>query len=213
MSTIDPFKYKVLLAELEALKEKKGPIPKFIKKIFTISDKFSIRPENMESTRYAFMLVTRAINYHTGVRTITRAMDEKIEYAARMLCNSKTITPDNILETFKFWKVLLTFYPRSLKQLLNTEPLVEVLKLASHSYDISLSYTRELHSVTTNARVFVKLYLLSTIGPQSTILAYLGNTDRLYTAEIIPELEEHLQNIQLILKEAHEQHRLSSTTI
>ena len=213
MSTIDHFKYKALLAELESIKGTIGPIKTFINKVFIISNNLSAMPENRESTRYAFILITRASFYSTAARKLTKIVEQKLIDVARVLCNYEVVTEGNILETYEFWKSTIRFSPSTLTELFRIEALLNVLERASHSYEVYVYGIRELNAMYYNSKAIIKLYLLGAIGPKSLIFNSLQNKDSFDSSKAIPALEEHLSNIQIILKEAHEQHSRGSTTI
>ena len=212
MSTIDYFKYKALLAELETLKETKGPITKFINKVYSLSESLSTLPDNRESTRYAFMLITKAISYSAGVRSANKKITNTLDNTARNLTNSKEVTHLNVLETYEFWKDTLNFYPNTLEDLHRIEEILEIIN-GKKFYYISVYGIRALSGLDYNYAGLFKLYLIAAFGPDSLILKSLSNKTSIDTAQTISVLEEHLHKIKIILEEAHEQHSRGSTAV
>ena len=139
------------------------------------------------------------------------AIFNQVEYIAKYLLNCDILTEDNVLETYEFWDQTLNFSPTHLADLLRIESLMSILE-GKHTYSIYCYNIRELFSLELSSVQFVKLFMLSTVGPDSLIIKALGPTT-MDTARIISVVEPHLQNIQLILKEAHEQHSRSSDAV
>ena len=212
MSTIDYFKYKALLAELETLKETKGPITKFINRVYSLSNELSILADYRESTRHAFILITKAISYSSGVRSVNKKITNALNNTEKGLTNFKEVTSLNILETYEFWKNTINFYPTNLEDLHRIEKILEVIN-EKKSYYISVYGIRALSDLDYNYMGLFKLYLIATFGPDSLILKNLNNKTNIDTAQTISVLEEHLHKIKIILEEAHEQHSRGSTTI
>lgn len=211
MSAIDYFKYKALLSELENKKDTKLKISRFISKVFELSDSLSTLRTDRESTRYAFILITKAISYNQSANKCKKAIFNQVESIARYLLNFDILTEDNILETYEFWDQTLNFSPTHLADLLRIESLMSILE-GKHTYSISCYNIREVYPLELSSVPFVKLFMLSTVGPDSLIIRALGTTT-MDIAHIISVVEPHLQNIQLILKEAHEQHSRSSDAV
>lgn len=144
MSAIDYFKYKALLSELENKKDTKLKISRFISKVFELSDSLSTIRTDMESTRYAFILITKAISYNQSANKCKKAIFNQVESIARYLLNYDILTEDNVLETYEFWDQTLNFSPTHLADLLRIESLMSILK-GKHTYSISCYNIREVY--------------------------------------------------------------------
>ena len=215
MESIDHFKYMALLAELESIKNSKGPITKFISKIFIISNRLSSNLNYRETIRYAFMLITRAISYSGATRKCTTEIQKRLEETARNILHWEILTPDNILSTYDFWEVGLQFYPDSLNELVHIEELLKVIN-ETKIFTITTYLIKESNIVAAHSGAIIRFHLLGTIGKESLILKYLEKSNPNYILEskkLIPKLEEQINRFQIILKEANEHHSRSITTV
>jgi hypothetical protein len=158
MSAIDYFKYKVLLSELEDKKDTKLKISRFISKVFELSDSLSTISTNKDSTRYAFILITKAISYNQSANKCKKEIFKQVESIAKYLLNWSVLTEDNILETYEFWDQTLNFIPAYLADLLKIESLMGILK-GKHTYSISCYNIRELYALELSSVPFVKLFI------------------------------------------------------
>lgn len=134
METIDFFKYKSLLAELEnikSFKSTKKPIQEFISKIYELSNKLNYYDNNYinqpETLRYSFMLTTRAMSYYTSKNNIKHSIIKDINFSSRYLITKKFITPEQVTETFEYYNEKVSLTPDSIKQLLEWIPYLEAL--------------------------------------------------------------------------------------
>lgn len=215
MEPIDYFKYKALLAELETKRNSKNPVTGFISKVYKLSNELSSNTDFRETTRYAFMLITRAIKYSNAARKCTIEIERRLEDTAKAMLRWGIITPNNILETYEFWSHELTFTPEHLQQLNCIEKMLQVLE-GKYSYYIKFYYIKESDILGFESTSITKFYLLSSIGENSLILEYLNKSNKrhvLETNKLIPALEEQIERFQLILKEAYEQHSRSSDAV
>ncbi len=85
MSTIDHFKYMALLSELETKRDLKNPVTGFISKVFTISNQLSSSIDFRETTRYAFMLITRAISYSNAARKCVAKVQRRLDDVVKLI--------------------------------------------------------------------------------------------------------------------------------
>lgn len=212
MEIIDYFKYKALLGELELLKSNQKHTTYFINKLYKLSDQLYTAKENAESLRYYFMLITRAVEYNIASRKCTRKVKDSLEYIAKYLTHNNLLTPENILETYEFWKLILEFSPDTLTDLLYIEKLAAVV-YGIHSINVSVYSIKEIEILNTYYRPIVKLFLLNTIGPDSYVSKHFKTTDSFDTSKIISAAEESISNLQILLKETYEQHSRGITTI
>lgn len=213
MYPINEFKYAVLLTALEKIKGTKGPIDRFIKRIY--EDTNSLSSIDPESMRYCFMLVTRAIAYSSAIRPCKDAIKYRLNNVAEILINSEVLTPSNILETYEFWFESLNFRPSSLS---NLERLDSLLKTISQKPTIIYNcYTwniRELHHLEKTKRDFaLTMFINRKFGADSPLLKALEPTPIGYDPTLlIASLKENVNNLQIILKETHEYVSLNSST-
>lgn len=212
MEPIDYFKYKALLAELNSNKDSKGGMTKFINKVYELSQQLIFTNGFKESTRYAFILITKAIHFNRSIRKCPGIINGQLDSVAKALINSTVVTADNVLETYEFWKDNIRFVPNNLIDLNRVETILQII-LPTHS-DISLYIynIKELYIFSENIELLTKVYVLTTIGQESLILKYLKSAC-VFDESVISSLEATINNLQLILKETHEQHSRGSTTI
>lgn len=213
MYPIDQFKYTVLLADLKSIKGSKGPIDKFIKRIYEGANGLS--SIDLESLRYCFMLVTRAIAYSSAIRPCKDAIKHRIRDVAEILINSEVITPSNILETYEFWFEALTFRPSSLSKLERLDLLLRTISQKSMiTYNCYMWNILELSHFESTKRTFaLAMFINCKFGADSPLLKTLGPTPIGYDPTLlIASLEETVNNLQIILKETHEYISLNSST-
>lgn len=212
MESINEFTYKVLLAELESIKGGKASITKFITKVYDLSNHLPSSPDKAESTRLAFMLITRAASYSAAARKHTKQFAQTLKDRARFIANSSVVTPDNVLETFEFWNEPLLFDPRMLSALIPLDGIISALKQASKPYDVYVYNIRDRIPYSTSYLSTVRAYILGTLGPNSTLLQNLSIPATKYK-QVIEEAESAIQNLHIILKEINEQYRNSLTAV
>lgn len=212
MEPIDYFKYKALLAELNSNKDSKGGMTKFINKVYKLSQQLIFTNGFKESTRYAFILITKAIHFNRSIRKCPGTINGQLDSVANALINSTVITADNVLETYEFWKSSLKFIPNNLTDLNRIETILQT-SLSTNSHISLYTYNiKELYAFSGNIELLTKIYVLTTIGQESLILKYLIR-DCVFDESVISSLEATINNLQLILKETHEQHSRGVTTI
>ena len=213
MSTIDHFKYRALLSELEAKRVSKKPVTGFISKVFKLSNELSSIQDFRETTRYAFMLITRAISYSTATRKCTAAIQNRLKNIHSNITQWKEVTPDNILETFEFLDSQIEFVPRSLEELPRLEELLQKLE-GPKSYYIRFYYIKDSDVLDFGSISMTRFYLLGALGEDSLVLKCLNESNQYHVeiAKLIPALEAQIERLQIILKEAHEHHSRSLTT-
>ncbi len=215
MSTIDHFKYMALLSELETKRDSKNPVTGFISKVFTISNQLSSSIDFRETTRYAFMLITRAISYSNAARKCVAKVQRRLGDVAKLILHWEVTTPSNVLETYKFWTSELSFMPESLQYLNHIEEMLQVLD-GKHSYSIVSYRLKESDVLGFGSISMTRFYLLGTLGEDSLVLKYLKKANSYYVLEtdkLIPALEAQIERFQIILKEAHEYHSRSLTAV
>ena len=215
MYPIDEFKYVALLATLEKIKGTKGAIGKFIKKLYIDTDSLSSRDIN--SLRYAFMLITRAIEYSTAINKCSRIIKTRLENVAGILTHH--VTAENVIQTFEFWYEYLSFKPQSLSDLKRIDGSLRTIKQSSNlgrkiEYRIYNWYILEIKHLDNTKREFaIRMFINSTIGMDSPILENIPNTTSNFDPTIlIASFEETINNLQVILKETNEYISRSSTT-
>ena len=214
MSTIDHFKYMALLSELETKRGLKNPVTRFISKVFNISNQLTSSSDFRETTRYAFMLITRAISYSNAARKCVAKVQRRLDDVAKLILHWEVTTPSNVLETYEFWNSELSFMPESLQYLNRIEEMLQVLE-GKHSYNIASYYIKESGVLGFGSVSMIRLYLLGTIGEDSLVLKYLKKANQYHVIDaekLIPALEAQIERFQIILKEAHEHHSRSLTT-
>lgn len=212
MEIIDYFKYKALLGELELLKSNQKHTTNFINKLYRLSDALYTARETAESLRYYFMLITRAGEYNPASRKYTKRVSSSLENAAKYLTRNNIITPENISETYEFWRTTLEFSPDTLTDLLYIEKLAAVV-YEIHSIDVSVYSIKEIKVIGTYYRPIIKLFLLNTVGPDSYLLKHFKNTESFDTSKLISATEEVINNLQILLRETYEQHSRGITAI
>ena len=215
MSTIDHFKYMALLSELETKRDLKNPVTGFISKVFTISNQLSSSIDFRETTRYAFMLITRAISYSNAARKCAAKVQRRLDDVAELILRWDITTPSNVLETYEFWNSKLSFVPESLQYLNHIEEMLQVLE-GKHSYNIVSYHLKESDVLGFGSTSMTRLYLLGAIGENSLVLKYFKKANSyhvLETDKLIPALEAQIERFQIILKEAHEHHSRGLTTV
>ena len=212
MYPINEFKYAVLLTALEKIKGTKGPIDKFIKKVYKETDNLDTR--DLASLRYAFMIITRAIDYRGAITKCNSVIRNRLDFIADILSN-QVITADNVLQTFEFWPNSICFNPKTLTDLKRIDGIMRILKeqkLAYTMYDWIILEIKHLEHVKRNFSL--KMFVTSTIGTDSPILATLSLIPSSFDPTLlIASFEETINNLQIILKEAHEQHSRSSDAV
>lgn len=213
MYPINQFKYAVLLADLKSIKGSKGPIDKFIKRVYEGANGLS--SSDLESMRYCFMLVTRAIYYSSAICPSKNAIKRRIRDVAGILINSEVLTPSNILETYEFWFEDLIFRPFSLSNLERLDSLLKALsQKPTITYNCYMWNIRELHHLESTKHDFaLTMFINCKFGADSPLLKALGSTPIGYDPTLlIASLEEAVNNLQIILKETHEYVSLNSST-
>lgn len=212
MEPIDYFKYKALLAELNSNKDSKVGMTKFINKVYKLSQQLIFTNGFKESTRYAFILITKAIHFNRSIRKCPGIINGRLDSVSNSLINSTVITADNVLETYEFWKSSLKFIPNNLTDLNRIETILQT-SLSTNSHIHLYTYNiKELYAFSGNIELLTKIYVLTTIGQESLILKYLKSAC-VFDESVISSLEATINNLQLILKETHEQHSRGVTTI
>ena len=214
MSTIDHFKYMALLSELETKRDLKNPVTGFISKVFTISNQLSSSIDFRETTRYAFMLITKAISYSNAARKCVAKVQRRLDDVAKLILHWDVTTPSNVLETYEFWTQELSFMPESLQYLNHIEEMLQVLE-GKHSYNIVSYHLKESDVLGFGSVLMTRLYLLGALGEDSLVLKCLNkyNSYTVETEKLIPALEAQIERLQIILKEAHEHHSRSLTAV
>lgn len=213
MYPIDQFKYTVLLAELKSIKGSKGPIDKFIKRIYEGTNYLS--SNDLESMRYCFMLVTRAIAYSSAIHPCKDAIKRRLNNVAEILINSEVLTPSNILETYEFWFEDLNFRPSSLSKLERLDSLLRAIsQKPTITYNCYMWNVLEVRHLDNTKRDFaLTMFINCKFGADSPLLKALGSTPIGYDPIfLIASLEEIVNNLQIILKETHEYVSLNSST-
>ena len=160
------------------------------------------------------MLITRAISYSTATRKCTAAIQNRLKNIHSNITQWKEVTPDNILETFEFLDTQIEFVPRSLKDLPRLEELLQKLE-GTKSYYINFYYIKDSDVLGFGLILMTRLYLLGALGEDSLVLKCLNKpySDPVEIAKLIPALEAQIERLQIILKEAHEQHSRGVTTL
>lgn len=212
MEPIDYFKYKALLAELNSNKDSKVGMTKFINKVYKLSQQLIFTNGFKESTRYAFILITKAIHFNKSIRKCPGTINDQLDSVANTLINSTVITADNVLETYEFWKSSLRFIPNNLTDLNRIETILQTSLSTNSRIYLYTHHIKELHAFFENLELLTKIYVLTTIGQESLILKYLKSAC-VFDESVISSLEATINNLQLILKETHEQHSRGVTTI
>ena len=215
MYPIDEFKYVALSATLEKIKGNKGAIGKFIKKLYIDTDSLSNRDIN--SLRYAFMLITKAIEYSTAINKCDRNIKKRLKNVADILTHH--VTAENVIQTFEFWYEYLAFKPQSLSDLKRIDGVLRTIKQSSNfgrkiEYRIYNWYILEIQHLDNIKRDFaLRMFINSAIGIDSPILEKIPNiTSNSDPAILITSFEEIINNLQIILKETNEYISRNSTT-
>ena len=215
MYPIDEFKYAVLLAALEKIKGTKGPIDEFIKKVYTETDNLSTI--DIDSLRYAFIIITRAIEYSGAVKKCNNSIKTRLDSIADILVAQ--VTAENVMQTFEFWSSSLIFKSGSLADLKRIDAVMRVLEQSKGSpqakyydmYDWNIQETRHLEQ--TKRNFATRMFVISTIGADSPILATLSPIPSNFDPTLlVASFEETISNLQIIIKETHEYISRSSTT-
>lgn len=211
MSTIDQFKYKALLAELESIKGTKKPVSDFINKIYELSNQFSTYdPEFHETARYAFILITKAITYNNSNIKIKASLNKQAQDLARLLIAKSIVTIDNIVETFEFYNDTISFYPESVKILPTYEVMINLLK-DTHSINFTTYQLAEFKGFY-NSNPLISLYIKSVFGKDCIFFKYMRNPSPI-KATTVEDLENIINVLQITLKEVHEQLSSNGTTV
>lgn len=215
MYPIDEFNYTVLLAALEKIKGTKELINKFIKKMYADTDNLS--SIDINSLRYAFMIITKAIEYSTAVNKCSSVIKKRLEDVATILTDH--ITAENVIQTFEFWYESLRFNPKCLSDLKRIDGVLRTIKQSSNlgrkiEYRIYNWCILEIKHLDNSKRDFaIRMFINSTIGMDSPILEKIPNTASNFDPTIlITSFEETISNLQIILKETNEYISRSSTT-
>ena len=215
MYPIDEFKYAVLLAALEKIKGTKGPIDRFIKKVYTETNNLSTN--DLDSLRYAFMIITRAIEYSGAVKKCNNSIKIRLDSITDVLVAQ--VTAENVMQTFEFWSNSLRFRPTCLADLKRINAVMRVLEQSKGSpqakyydmYDWNIQETRHLEQ--TKRNFATRMFVTSTIGIDSPILATLLHIPSNFDPTLlVASFEETISNLQIILKETNEYIKCSSTT-
>lgn len=212
MYPINEFKYAILLTTLEKIKGTKGPIDKFIKKIFSETDSLSTR--DPESMRYAFMTITRAINYSKAMNPCSSKIRSRLDTVAEFL-TQQVVIAENVLQTFEFWSSNLTFRPLNLADLKRVHDILVVMKetqkLNYNIYDWNIFEIKHLEQ--TKRNFALRMFITKTIGSDSPILKSLSPIPMSFDpTTLISSFEEIVNNLEIILKETYEYVSRSSTT-
>lgn len=212
MYPINEFKYAVLLTALEKIKGTKGPIDKFIKKVYKETDNLDTR--DLASLRYAFMIITRAIDYSRAINKCNSVIMKRLESVADTL-SDQVITTDNVLQTFEFWPKDVYFKPKTLTDLKRIDGIMRILKEQKLNCTMYNWYILEIKHLEQAKRNFsLKMFVISTIGIDSPILETLPLLPSSFDPTLlIAGFEEIINNLQIILKEAHEHHSRSLTAV
>lgn len=211
MYPINEFKYAVLLAALEKIKGTKRPIDEFIKKVYTETDNSATL--DLASLRYAFMLITRAINYRGAITQCNSAIRNRLDSIANIL-SDQVITTDNVLQTFEFWPNSILFKPKTLTDLKRIDGIMRILKEQKLNYIMYDWYILEIKHLEPSKRNFsIKMFVTSTIGTDSPILETLPIlTSNFDPTLLVASFEETVNHLQSIIKETNEYISRSSTT-
>ena len=217
MEYLDHFKYMGLLAELERVKGTKKPLRDFINRIYELSNNFSTIHKGEkapESARYCFMVVSRALSYNTGNIIIKDKLIRDLKTLSKTLLTSGAVTPENVLETYKFWDKNLSIDIRYLKDLITLEPI-----LAKMNPDDITLYTGRISEffMYASTEKVVSLYLKRILSPNNAISSILdkkcGDLNKYEQAGIRNQalimIERHTQ----ILKELDEHYSTSSDAV
>jgi len=198
--TIDFFKYKGLLAELESIKGKKKPVHDFIKKLYKLFDEFYLSPscnqETEQTARYIFMLVTKAITYDGSINTVNSKIIWNLKNLANQLTNCSILTAENVLETYEHYPDCIDFRSFSIEDLLKHDKLID--KLGTKRTYMSYYSIKETKSISKEKEI-IKLVLLRN-NPKSL----LGNSilsNRTHVEEALKEVQDIVNVLQPILKE------------
>ena len=217
MEYIDHFKYMGLLAELERVKGTKKPLRDFINRIYELSQEFSLNHKGQktpESARYCFMLASRALSYNTENIIIKDKLIRDLKTLSKTLLTSGAVTPENVLETYKFWDRNLDIDIRYLKDLLTLEPIIA--KMNPDDITLSVGLLSEFFMYA-NTEKAVSLYLKRVLSPNNAISSILdkkcGDLSKYEQADIRRQalimIERHTQ----ILKELDEHYSTSSDAV
>ena len=211
MYPINEFKYAILLAALEKIKGTKRPIDEFIKKVYTETDNSATI--DLASLRYAFMIITRAIDYSRAINKCNSVIMKRLESVADTL-SDQVITTDNVLQTFEFWPNDVCFKPKTLTDLKRIDGIMRILKEQKLKYTMYDWYILEIKHLEPSERNFsIKMFVTSTIGTDSPILAALPLlTNNFDPTLLVASFEETVNNLQSIIKETNEYISRSSTT-
>ena len=217
MEYIDHFKYMGLLAELEKVKGTKKPLRDFINRVYDLSQEFSLNhkgQKTLESARYCFMLVSRALSYNTGNITIRYDLIKDLEILSKTLLTSGALTPENILETYEFWDKNLDIAIRNLKDLLTLEPIIANMNPDDITFYVGLLSEFFMYANTEKA---VSLYLKRVLSPDNAISSILDEKHKYLSKheqadirrQALIMIERHTQ----ILKELDEHYSTSSDAV
>ena len=201
MEYLDHFKYMGLLAELEKYKGTKKPLRDFINRIYKLSQEFDLNHKGQktpESARYCFMLVSRALSYNTGNITIRYDLIKDLEILSKSLLTSGAITPENVLETYKFWDEKLYIDIRYLKDLLTLEPIIAKMNPDDITFYTGLLSEFFMYANTEKA---VSLYLTRVLSPDNAISSILDETHK----DLSKHDQDSIRRQALIMIERHTQ--------
>ncbi len=201
MEYLDHFKYMGLLAELEKVKGTKKPLRDFINRIYELSNNFSTTnngEKTPESSRYCFMLVSRALSYNAGNIIIKDKLVKDLKTLSITLLTSGAVTPENVLETYEFWDEKLYIDIRYLKDLSILEPIIA--KMNPDDITLYVGLLSEFFMYASTEKV-VSLYLKRVLSPDNAISSILDEKHK-----YLSKYEQaSIRNQALIMIERHTQ--------
>lgn len=214
MEELDEFKYQVLLNKLELIKGTKKPIRDFIKQVMELSNqlesynnKYQSQPNTL---RYAFILITKAISYDGSKTQVPQTILNKVYYTSRVMIKNKYIAPEQVKQTYEFFKEELdiTFY--SLKEVIDLLPYLE--QFSEDKISVNADYIQEFKAFKSSIIALI-LYLNNLYGSSNIISRIHSNLE--VTEEDrnkVLETSKYLLDIYqtTILKDSHEHHCTSS---
>lgn len=217
MEELDEFKYQVLLNKLELIKGTKKPIRDFIKQVMELSnqlERYNKKYQSQPNTlRYAFILITKAISYDSYKTPIPYKILKKVDYASKAILTRKYITPEQVGQTYEFFKdkLHITFY--SLKEIIDLLPYLEQFseQFSEDKISVNVDYIQEFKTFKSSIIALI-LYLNNLYGSSNIISRIHSNLE--ITEEDrnkVLETSKYLLDIyQTILKDSHEYNSTSS---